>query len=355
MAYKNRNIRVLFGFDVLAHEKKVIAELKSYGYEVQANARYTKQLIQEFVDTTPDLDTVIIKEYLDGGGVYSVDEITALVEDNDVNVVVLLDPYHRGREFMWTLLNAGITNAIFQENRNGVNPAIVAELACKKRSRREARAYYRIRELRVDLEVLNYEQFSEYYQYLMNEEYGVNGTDRFLTVMKWLTPKRACDFIKKLPEEVIVQLETTSEFYDVLDELRARGLNPIPGKRPKRLSSGIKPGSFIDRVVEQFGPPADISVKSMDATHQPASFAELPYGEKVGLEEIDLSNESAVERICPAEHNPDGWEKEETNTEDYVANLQKIAAVSDMGKMSLDEIVALLEKGKMDTSKQEKV
>lgn len=347
MAYMNRNIRVLFGFDVLAHEKKVIAELKSYGYEVQANARYTKPLIQEFVDTTPDLDTVIIKEYLDGGGSYSVDEITALVEDHDVNVVVLLDPYHRGREFMWTLLNAGITNAVFQENRNGVNPAIMAELACKKRSRREARAYYRISELRVDLEILNYEQFSEYYQYLMNEKCGVNGTDRFLTVMKWLTPKRASDFIKKLPEEVIVQLKTTSEFYDVLDELHKRGLNPMPGKRPRKLEPGIKPGSFMERVVEQFGPPADISVKTMDATHQPASFGELPCGEEVELDELDLSNESVSGDICPPEYDPGRGNKEEANAGDYVANLQKIAAVSNMGKMSLDEIVALLDKGKM--------
>lgn len=348
MAYMNRNIRVLFGFDVLAHEKKVIAELKSYGYEVQANARYTKRLIQEFVDITPDLDTVIIKEYLDDGGIYSVDEITALVEDRDVNVVVLLDPYHRGREFMWTLLNAGITNAVFQHNRNGVNPAVMAELACKKRSRREAKAYYRIGELRVDLEVLNYEQFSEYYQYLMNEEYGINGTDRFLTIMKWLTPKRACDFIKKLPEEVIIQLKTSSEFYDVLDELHARGLNPIPGKRPRKLSSGIKPGSFMDRVVEQFGPPADISVKRMEAAHQPAAFEELPYGEEVELEELDLSYKNETEYNCIPEDNPVERKKEEVNTEEYRTNLQKIAAISDIGKMSLDEIVALLDKGKMD-------
>lgn len=349
MAYKNQSIRVLFGFDVLAHEKKVIAELKSYGYEVQANARYTKQLIQEFVDHTPDLDTVIIKEYLDGGGAYSVDEITALVEDNDVNVVVLLDPYHRGREFMWTLFNAGITNAIFQENRNGVNPAIMAELACKKRSRREAREYYRICDLRVDLEVLNYEQFSEYYQYLINEAYGVNGTDRFLTIMKWLTPKRACDFIKKLPEEVIVQLKTTSEFYDVLDELRSRGLSPLPGKRPKKLSSGIKSGSFMDRLVEQFGPPTDISVTPMDATHHPASFEEPPHGEEVELEELNLTYEHETQHVTSQGNSSENRIKEKESSEDYVANLQKIAAVSDMGKMSLDEIIALLDKGKMDS------
>ena len=348
MAYKNRRIKVLFGFDVLAHEKKVIVELKGHGYEVQANARYTKQLIQEFVDTTPDLDTVMIKEYLDGGEIYRVDEITALVEDHDVNVVVLLDSCHRGREFMWTLLNAGITNAVFQENRNGVNPAVMAELACKKRSRREARAYYHIQELRVDLEVLSYEQFSEYYQYLMNEEQGINGTDRFLTVMRWLTPKRACDFIKKLPEEVLVQLKTTSEFYDVLDELRARGLNPVPGKRPKRLSSGIKPGSFMERIVEQFGPPMDLSVRPMDARHQPAPPGEGFYGEEMAFADADVPADQGAEPVCPPGRTAVQGEKQETDVGDYAANLQKIAAVSDLGKMSLNDLVALLDQGKTD-------
>lgn len=342
MAYAKQNIKVLFGFDVLAHEKKVITELRGHGYEVQAHARYTKQLIQEFVNTTPDLDVVIIKEYLDGGGMYSVDEITALVEDNDVNVVVLLDPYHRGKEFMQNLLNAGITNAVFQENRRGVNPEVIAGLACKKRSRREARAYYRIRDLRVDLDVLNYEQFSEYYQYMMNENYGINGTDRFLTIMKWLSPKRAADFIKKLPEEVIVQLKTTNEFYDVLDELRARGLQPMPGKRPRKISMGIPPGSFARQVIEQFGPPKDISVRTMDGSYNPASFEDIPYGEEVTLDEIDLSEEKIPEKDLMQDDGAD--DEKRVAPEDYAANLQKLVSISNLGKLSLNEIVTLLEK-----------
>ncbi len=347
MAYEKQNIRVLFGFDVLAHEKKVITELRGHGYEVQAHARYTKQLIQEFVNTTPDLDVVIIKEYLDGGGVYSVDEITALVEDNDVNIVVLLDPYHRGKEFMQTLLNSGITNAVFQENRSGVNPAVIADLACKKRSRREARAYYRIRELRVDLEVLSYEQFSEYYQYMMNEDCGLNGTDRFLTVMKWLSPKRAADFIKKLPEEVIIQLKTTSEFYDVLDELRTRGLHPLPGKRPRKLSLGIPPGSFAQRVIEQFGPPKDISVQTMDGSYSPKSFEEIPYGEEVTLDEIDLSGKGERDEDFSQKLQDEGSCGGEKNQEDYISNLQKLVSISNLGKLSLNEIVTILENNKI--------
>ncbi len=178
---------------------------------------------------------------------------------------------------------------------------------------------------------------------MMNEEYGLNGTDRFLTVMKWLSPKRASDFKKKLPEEVIIQLKTTSEFYDVLDELKARGLHPLPGKRPRKLSLGISPGSFAQRVIEQFGPPKDISVQTMDGSYNPASFEEIPYGEEVTLEEIDLSVKKDQEKDHSQILRGRSTQVDEKGPEEYVSNLQKLISISNLGNLSLNEIVKMLE------------
>ena len=294
MTTDDKCLHILFGFKAAGTQQKILTFLKSFGHETQSNARFTKPLILDYVRHNKECDTVILKEYLDGGGKYEAEELAELTEESDINVIVVLDAYHRGREYMKTLLDAGITCAIFPEYKDSVNPEELAKLASRKRTRREARYYYRIQNLHVNTDTLNYEQFSEYYQYLTDENYGINGTERFMTIMQWLTPARASYFIKNLPEEILMQLRTTSEFYDVLDELRKKGFYPVgnAGKRPKKLIRGIPEGSFREKTLEQFGAPPDIAVRTMRAEKNEDDATGEEAAEEVELSKTEYPDES---------------------------------------------------------------
>lgn len=315
---EKKNLHILFGFKSAGTQEKILTYLKSFGCETQSNARFSKPLILDYVRHNKGCDTVILKEFLDGGGTYEAEELAELTEESDVNVIVILDAYHRGREYMKTLLDAGITCAVFPEYKDAVNPQELAKLAFKKRTRKEARFYYRIQNLKLDMERLNYEQYSEYYQYLLDESHGINGTDRFMTIMQWLTPARASYFIKNLPEEIITQLLTTSEFYDVLDELRRKGLVPLSniGKRPKKLKKGIPENSFREKAIEQFGPPPDITVRTMSAVKntENGAFEDAPLKEEVSLSKEEVLS-SEREQFDPFQYAADDTVKKEQNSE----------------------------------------
>lgn len=315
---EKKNLHILFGFKSAGTQEKILTYLKSFGCETQSNARFSKPLILDYVRHNKGCDTVILKEFLDGGGTYEAEELAELTEESAVNVIVILDAYHRGREYMKTLLDAGITCAVFPEYKDAVTPQELAKLAFKKRTRKEARFYYRIQNLKLDMERLNYEQYSEYYQYLLDEGHGINGTDRFMTIMQWLTPARASYFIKNLPEEIITQLLTTSEFYDVLDELRRKGFVPFPniGKRPKKLMKGVPENSFREKAIEQFGPPPDITVRTMSAIKSMESdaFEDVPLKEEVSLSKEEIISPEK-ERLDPFQYVTDDTGKEELNLE----------------------------------------
>lgn len=341
-----KHLHILFGFKAAGTQQKILTFLKSFGYETQSNARFTKPLILDYVRHNKECDTVVLKEYLDGGGKYEADELAELTEESDINVIVVLDSYHRGREYMKTLLDAGITCAIFPEYRDSVNPEELAKLASRKRTRREARYYYRIQNLRVNMETLNYEQFSEYYQYLIDESHGINGTDRFMTIMQWLTPARASYFIKNLPEEILMQLRTTSEFYDVLDELRKKGFYPIGnmGKRPKKLSKGIPEDSFREKTLAQFGAPPDITVRTMNAEkNMDEDILEDPPSEAVELSRTEYVQEE--EAIKDTEDSLDEKVLQE-DTKSEQPDPKKLKELADMlSGMDLDQISKVLAEG----------
>lgn len=346
---ESKKTHILFGFKSAGAQEKILTYLKSFGYEVQSNARFSKPLILDYVRNNKNCDTVILKEFLDGGGAYEAEELAELTEENEVNVVVVLDSYHRGREYMKTLLDAGITSAIFPEYKDAVNPQEIARLVIKKRSRKEARYYYRIQNLKLDLQRLSYEQYSEYYQYLMNENYGVNGTDRFLTIMHWLTPARASYFIKNLPDEVITQLLTTAEFYDVLAELRKKGFLPLPhvGKKPKKILKGIPENSFREKAIAQFGPPPDITVRTMSAVKNTEDVGneDMPEEEEVILSKKEtsaLSKEQEDVFLCEIDEediSEKQMEQEKDTSDVEMSDAEKIKQMVELfSGMSLQDI-----------------
>ena len=101
-------------------------------------------MIKEFIDTHPDLDVVVLKEFLDGGEQYGVEEFIELVQHTHVRFIILIGENYRGRKEISELYAEGILDALFSDGKVGVDTAKIAELMVMGRTRAEAKKYYRI-------------------------------------------------------------------------------------------------------------------------------------------------------------------------------------------------------------------
>lgn len=233
-------LNVLYGFSSEKIQESITREIVLNGFEVKSVKMTTKNLIADYVKNHPEIDVIILKEYLDGGGKYSPIELTKLVDDvRNVNVVIVLSEKYRGKDAMRELYSAGILNAFFSDGKFGANPDKIAALACKGRTRREARVYYKINETIPDYINLSFEEFTDNYRYLIDDRQGISLIDRFVQISHMLYPGQLGAFIDKLPNTVKSLLLNYSEFYDIANDVYRRGYSREYYKKPKGIKKGI--------------------------------------------------------------------------------------------------------------------
>ena len=246
-----REINVLFGFKNKKTEDSIVKELQALGWAVNGEMRFRKHMIKEYIQEHPELDAVILKEYLDGGERYGTQELVELADDSNLNIVVVLRNSHRGHDMMRELYNAGILNAYFTSGNRGANPEKLVELMVNPRTRRQARAYYRIEEKPLHKEILSHEEFRDCYMYLTNEDEGINIIDRFTAVSRWLTPQQMGVFVTTLPDDVLDVLKQYQEFYKIHAQLYKRRYVREPYKMPKDAEQALSPQVLARALVEE--------------------------------------------------------------------------------------------------------
>ena len=246
-----REFKVLFGFKDEKTENSIKKELQGLGCKVSSDMRYRKLMIAEYIKEHPDLDAVIIKEYLDGGERYGTEELVALADDSNVNIVVLLRPGHKGHEMMRKLYNAGILNAYFDDGVRGATPERLAELCLHSRTRRQARQYYKIDISPLHEEVLTHEDFRDCYFHLLDDKEGHDIVNRFVHISRWLTPAQLGVFIRTLPEDVMDVLKQYKEFFDIYKQLYRQRYVREPLKRPKEVEEALSPQRLAEVLIEE--------------------------------------------------------------------------------------------------------
>ncbi len=114
-----QDIHVLFGFSSQQIADNISNSLKSLGFRVSSNMRPDKYTFKEFLDNNLSLDAVILKEHLDGGDSYSIEELVDLTDNvsPDINFVVILSPKYRGTDQMKELYAAGILCVVFSDGK----------------------------------------------------------------------------------------------------------------------------------------------------------------------------------------------------------------------------------------------
>lgn len=242
-----KEIRVLYGFSSERIANSIESAVRSLGYKVTGTMRPTKQMLKEYVESHPKTDAVVIKEYLDGGARYGIEEIVGLADDVNTNFIVILNPSFRGKDAMKELYSAGILNVIFSDEKKGVKPELIAELIISGRTRRQAREYYHIDRKVLKRQMLTKDEYDEMYSYLANRAEGINLMERFVTVSRWVSPEQLAIFIRSLPEEACTALKKYKEFYDINNKLFRQTLVGEKLKCPKDAIEGLSPDIYAKK------------------------------------------------------------------------------------------------------------
>lgn len=295
-----KQLNVLYGFSSEKIEKSITKEIILRGFNVNSTMRTTKGLIKDYLTAHPETNVVVLKEYLDGGGVYSPLELSELVDNTrNVNVVIVLATSHRGKHEMREIYSAGILNAFFSDGKFGANPDKIADLATKGRTRKEAREYYRITEAVPDYVNLTYEEYRDYYKYLVDNSQGLNIVNRFVNISHMLYPGQMGAFIDKLPDKVKEILMKYREFYAISDKVYRMGYSRQRYKAPKgvKVVEGITKDGVNKELASEMRSapevfePVLVPVSAEDTHMTPKE--EVEYDEPLGLERVDENEEKA--------------------------------------------------------------
>ena len=229
---------ILCGFDVPEFEKMMKVLLKEKGIEATTYTQLSKKGVIDFLEQNPKCDTVILLEASNFKKSYTAEEVAALTDKREINVIIVLSSRHIGTDYMKTLYVAGVTNAIFQMGRkDGASAKDIVERIVHKRNRQEARKYYGIEHLDLDPTVMmDRDTYAECLKRLHKEEHLLIN---YLQVCAELSPKQIADFTMRIPAEDREYLAQFEEFHMLMDAIRKLGV-VIKIKRPRKTTVGMK-------------------------------------------------------------------------------------------------------------------
>lgn len=223
----NKEINVLFGFDNQKVEEYICSELGKSGITVNYQVKSTKNTISSFVQSHPDYNNIVLLEVMNKSrdvrlARWEADEIAALTDDQDMNVIVVLDEskkeqLHKGTEYMQILYAANIMNAIYNDGKKNNNClGEMVNLLKKTRTRKEAREYYGISEY-VEIDFLSSSEFRTLCRRLYDPKLGDSTAERFEKLCSKLNNEQIADFIRRMPLEVKKELEQTDTYQHIYE------------------------------------------------------------------------------------------------------------------------------------------
>lgn len=143
---------------------------KEYGYEIVCVSRYRKEGIRQYIKEHSEFRTLVLQEAMQPNYPYTADELSELMDNFHLNIVISLRKLHRGSAYMKTLYTAGILNALYEEDATAQN---VFKRILYPRTRGECRQYYQIKSARdaeCALDIIDEERMKQYVSYI--EEAG---------------------------------------------------------------------------------------------------------------------------------------------------------------------------------------
>lgn len=160
----------------------LIEAAKHYGYDAVCVSRYRKEGIRQFIDEHSEFRLVVLQESMQSNYPYMAEELSELMDEYHLNIVISLKHSHRGTNYMKILYTAGILNAVYEED---ATVDTIIRLLLHPRTRKESREYYQISNTEDAMEalsVVNEERMERYISYIEEswEEKEILGKYRYI-------------------------------------------------------------------------------------------------------------------------------------------------------------------------------
>lgn len=245
-------LNILFGFEESKFQRDVERALRGYGYTPTIACKYSKASIAKFLKENTQFSTVVLKEVM-GRSPYTDIELAALTEERDINIIIVLTERHKGTSYMETLYAAGITGALFQNgNETDATVTKVVDLILHKRRRVDARKYYGIMESpAIQLDKISDNKLSDLLHALDDSSYGETLGARFAMLCQTLTVPQVVEFIKKIPTDVLKQLEQSDDYWKVIAALEKHHVTIKSRKYNEQLKNYSKRNKVAGNSVKQ--------------------------------------------------------------------------------------------------------
>lgn len=205
-----KELYVLFGFSETTGkrlQRKLEALAQQAGYVMHSATRYRKEGIKQFLHEHPEYTILVLQESMQDSYPYTAEELSELMDNAHLNIVVSLSKSHKGSSYMKELYAAGILNALYEEDATVDN---IFRFMLYLRTRKESRRYYDIMNNSDAADVLNIidnEKITRYIMYIgdsASEEEVVNKFRYLNSISKrcemFYLAEQLPDYIKQILE-----------------------------------------------------------------------------------------------------------------------------------------------------------
>lgn len=209
-------INILFGFKDIDDNtlQEIASGLIENGVPVgYCKCKYQKLGINQYLSEDKDIDVVIVAEYLESTKPYTPKEFSYILDNYEhITLIPVLVQNHRGDAYIKELYQAGVLNALFQDN---ASMAMMAQLILKERSRKEARAYY---ELQDDLNDIIGADIPKCREYIISSNGIEELVDHTRYIRKRVTEREFLIILNGLPVEIKHELKGLEEFMSYFNQ-----------------------------------------------------------------------------------------------------------------------------------------
>lgn len=218
----------------------LIEAAREEGYDAVCVSRYRKEGIRQYISEHPEFRVLVLQEAMQSSYPYTAEELSELMDDYHLNIVISIRKAHRANPYMKILYTAGILNALYEEDATAEN---ILKCILYPRTRKECRAYYQITtsaDAMRALDIVNEERMQGYLSYIEESQNDEEIVRKYRYVAKSLKIIENMYLVKHLSEHVKSVIASEEE-YQRATELQDKKKGWFSGKREKSREKRKRP------------------------------------------------------------------------------------------------------------------
>lgn len=189
---------------------KICEDLRENNVEVATyTLMYTKIGIEQALRDNPEIDTILLSEYLESSNPYTAYDLNILSEIRDnVTVVGIIQDDHNGTDYVKKLVEYSVRTIVFDKDATFEN---ITNVIANGRTRREARLYYGVMD-EENTEIVNHTTVDTSLDYLLSSTTKKDFKLRLDHIHNRMNENEFVLLTSKMPEDIQEVVRDFSEY-----------------------------------------------------------------------------------------------------------------------------------------------